>query len=576
MATWTIIGEAGKALDATEREISTLSPVLASVAFPSCSTDAFRFTMQVDDSNAGLIPELWQSVTLKRDGTTFHFGYVTGLAPSQDTLGEQVAVSVSGPWWIAEQVALTYPKADSVGLSKDRVSAAFPEQNLKASIESVINQGAALGVPWQLGTVSSFFTFPATTLNQMSVAQALSELVRMVPDAMTWLDYSTVPPALNVTRRGVATARTITLGTDSVVRYAVNALPQQQVARVVLPYTQRATNQKRRWEEQAAGITTVGRTQYLTLSGPEMETHVPPDEPTESYMVQTIATDALQSVLNSSLIPKIPTFTRLVEEYGPSWYGPNSSSWQNVLNVGRGETITYYSQSSGGTGQQFVAYAPKFLDNRGVPVSGHFIYDVAGIPDWVLSRLGGTKVSYDFVVYVVMRWSSSAYPEGMPTTPGLREYATTAAFQDNYFTHGAPRDRITILWTFHQGEGLVIPNAYPAGATFYKPALYNFPAPPANFAANLLAAQNWLPHEGSITLQGDDVGDTRYRGCKVNLAGGRVATHATMGALVESEELDLKSGQTTIHLGAPGRINYRNLVDRLRRTPQNNVIPANT
>jgi hypothetical protein len=90
-------------------------------------------------------------------------------------------------------------------------------------------------------------------------------------------------------------------------------------------------------------------------------------------------------------------------------------------------------------------------------------------------------------------------------------------------------------------------------------------------AANLLAAQNWIPYEGSIQLEQEDVGGTRYRGTKVNISNSLPA-FSTMGALVSGESLEIESGRTTINLGAPARNDYRTLVDKIRKTSQDNIV----
>jgi hypothetical protein len=41
---------------------------------------------------------------------------------------------------------------------------------------------------------------------------------------------------------------------------------------------------------------------------------------------------------------------------------------------------------------------------------------------------------------------------------------------------------------------------------------------------------------------------------------------------VAAESLDIKSGTTTISLGQPPRYDYRTLVDRIRKTSQDNIV----
>jgi hypothetical protein len=105
----------------------------------------------------------------------------------------------------------------------------------------------------------------------------------------------------------------------------------------------------------------------------------------------------------------------------------------------------------------------------------------------------------------------------------------------------------------------------------YKPADYSFVFPPANLASNLVAAQNYVPYEGGITVVNEVAGGTRYRGTKINIVGS-LSEHSTMGALVAEESINIATGQTTITLGTPPRLDYRTFVDRIRKTAQDNIV----
>jgi hypothetical protein len=113
-----------------------------------------------------------------------------------------------------------------------------------------------------------------------------------------------------------------------------------------------------------------------------------------------------------------------------------------------------------------------------------------------------------------------------------------------------------------------------SGATVYQNADYSFAFPPAGLASNLLAAQNWLPYEGTIQLSEQDAGSTRYRGTKVNVTGS-LSSLSTIGALVQSESLDIMNGTTTISLGCAPRNDYRTFVSKIRKTSQDNIIYLN-
>lgn len=106
---------------------------------------------------------------------------------------------------------------------------------------------------------------------------------------------------------------------------------------------------------------------------------------------------------------------------------------------------------------------------------------------------------------------------------------------------------------------------------YYKDSDYSFVAPPAGFSDNLLAAQNFLPYSGSVTLVEQDAGSTRYCGTKVNIYNSS-SNLSSIGALVASESIDIATGTTTITVGSPPRLDYRTLTDKIRKTPQDNII----
>jgi hypothetical protein len=145
-------------------------------------------------------------------------------------------------------------------------------------------------------------------------------------------------------------------------------------------------------------------------------------------------------------------------------------------------------------------------------------------------------------------------------------------FTDTITAYDGATRTATLTQTWSSAQRPASGNAYALqGHPLYQPADYTFIAPPANLAANLLAAQNFIPYEGSINLTQEVAGAVRYRGCKVNLIGS-LPEHATMGALVSEESLNIATGQTTITLGTAPRLDYRTFVDRIRKTPQDNIV----
>jgi hypothetical protein len=155
----------------------------------------------------------------------------------------------------------------------------------------------------------------------------------------------------------------------------------------------------------------------------------------------------------------------------------------------------------------------------------------------------------------------------------LPEYIASAGFTEvlsGYTGTAYSSDRVKYYVKPYSYSGFATPGV--AGSqTYYKPADYSFINPPAGLADFLLSTQNWLPYAGDIVLEEEDVGASRYVGTKVNITNSLPA-FSTMGALVASESIDIESGRTTITLGAPPRNDYRTLVDKIRKTSQDNIV----
>jgi hypothetical protein len=112
----------------------------------------------------------------------------------------------------------------------------------------------------------------------------------------------------------------------------------------------------------------------------------------------------------------------------------------------------------------------------------------------------------------------------------------------------------------------------------FKAGDYSFINPPADLAANLLSAQNFIPYEGRVTIVEDSVSvssnpniNLRFIGTTVSISNS-LPEYATMQAMVVGESIDIRSGETTLTLGTPPRLDYRTFVDRIRKTPQDNIV----
>jgi hypothetical protein len=571
---WTIKGESGKAFDATVRSLEAAEIEAATLDFRSLSDDVLSFVIAPEDVTAATIPDLAQEMTLYRDGVQFFHGNVTGRPITLQSDKQVVQVVVSGPWWWMERINFTSTKTDGTGATAERISYVFGTtsggSNLKTSIEAAIDRAITLGVPMQRGTVATFFDVPRITLNQGNCGQVLAELVRLVPDTMVWFDYSTSPATINVSRRGSATTRTLDAASGALQSIAINPIQELQVSQVRLPYVTRDVAGRTQFQEQASGTPATGKVQILTISGPEIDTFIPNDL-FDSYVIKTAINSSEESTL---LISRDPQVAAIRAKYdlssslglllSASFLA--SSAWRYTPQCGPNfTTASYITVSVGG-------YQVIDANGKSVNMTGKKIVTTTDIPQWVIDEYPGrfqkVKITFQFLGAFLIEYPGCRSGESISYK--LPYWYNEISWSGDY--SGFPytyEGRSKFSWKNTEVEAYISTVAYPTTTTIYRPADYTFIAPPANLAANLKSAQDWLPYEGDIELVEEDVGVTRYRGCKINISN-TLTDFAAMGALVASERLDIAAGTTTITLGQPPRLDFRTFVDRVRKTPQDN------
>jgi hypothetical protein len=648
MAVWTIAGETGKAWDATAQTLAFRKASGGAVAFRSLGIDELTLRIEAEDLTAYTAPELGQTIVLYRSGVRFFTGIVTDIQTSGN---RGLTIRVSGPWWWLERINYTSTQTDGTGGTGTRITGVFGTApsgtNLKTAIETAIDTAVTLGAPIANiaggSTVATYFDIPRVTLNQSTCAEVLTELIRLVPDTMAYFDYSTATPTFHVTRRGVATTRTLTVGTDDIESFDINPIYEMKVDQVVLPYVERDALGRTKFSTQSSGTPATGRVQVITMSGPELDTFLPND------------------LFDTAFIRSASTFEEFVLLSDRQFDKARELGMGNALDIQTGtKSYVHWSSvsaiGSSTSGITTTIEAPTFTDANGDPISitGKTFTIAENLPDWAVEEYGlipvtatgrwgynwrsetttytaggtfidtavypapawffglnliqiasgfdGSRTSADkrilyadkytaqgYLSATAYHWKGTARSGSNATTIVLAADASSiddfyigatvtwrktggALFTDTITDYVGSTRAVTLSQTWSSTQRPSSGDTYELqGHPLYRAADYSFIAPPANLAANLLGAQNFTPYEGQITLVEETAGGTRYRGCKVDLAGSLSAL-SSMGALVASETIDLKTGSTTIDLGTPPRLDYRTLVDRIRKTPQDNIV----
>jgi hypothetical protein len=490
MPVWTITGEAAKAWDTTSKTLAERAVENASLTFRSVGVDELVLNISPENVVSYTIPTYAQRVDLFRNGSRFFTGYVTNV---RTTSNNSITVTISNAWWFMERINYVTSQTDGAGASANRITGVFGNAtsgtNLTTAIQTAIDTSVSLGVPMANitggSTVGTYFDIPRVTLNQSTCAQVISELVRLVPDTMTYFDYTNTTPTFNVVRRAAATTQTLIIGTSPVEDFEVNPMIELQVSQVVLPYVTRDTNGLTSYQTQSSGTAATGKVQVLTISGPELDTFLPSEYFDSATLTGfPLSTQFEDFVLSSSefagAVANGLRFTGISIQQGQRQYSGYSSGRSPSTGSFSGTRSVQYTQPAASvtddTGQPATLGSQLILsDNlpewaitahnlKPIVISGQWIYEWKdtiynlgtgyvsneGLPPWIASLSGTQRDSFwdgDFHYilvggeYTVQGYttSSSTLPHMYGTTrtgtgSGVLILATTASSIDGFYT----------------------------------------------------------------------------------------------------------------------------------------------
>jgi hypothetical protein len=560
---WTIKGEATKALDATERNVSDIATNL-SIRYESLQADIVTWSVvgQLADLSDLVIPELGQEVSVWKDSVRQFVGVVT--ATPATVSGEEISVeiTVEGPHFWLEKTPLTSLVTDIDATEQERPEFFFDTGSLETHIATLFTRAQTVGLPVELGTLATCYDVPRVTLSSVSFADALAALVRMVPDAVCWWDYSVVgDPEFRLDRRSAASVLTLAYGAAPLVSASLAPQLGFETEEVIVSYTERGTDGEPRFLAQTSGSGGgLGKRQVVIISGPSLSEFIPPD-PIETILLSS-------GDRNSTTLRKVWDYWRNQE----SVHGPQSPGFGGVEHITPYVVggITDADYTPGGLVTWDNGIAPKWYAADGtVVVSGDSLkYPVftsdGVIPPWLPSALPLDKGRHTGTW--VVRFDT---PLGVAFSDFVVEAINSA---DYWVQRSGTVDRPLRVWAFFAVDFPV----YYASSIFTDaaqstPLGYQYVAPPASFASNLKTAQEWLPYAGQAQLIEEEAGTTSARGKVLNVTGA-LTGWATMKALIQGVDLDIATGAQTIRCGVPQRLALDDIVTRHRTDPRDNLI----
>jgi hypothetical protein len=548
---YSLSGNVGQTLDATPRPLAELEVTSMTGKWQSIGPDSLRWFQPLQ---APILPALGQEISLLNgSGERVFAGRITERRVQWRGGKGGVEFLAANAWEWLRTMPLTSVVSDEAGNAVERPIFRCPTQALALSISQLVARMIALGFPMQLGTVAAGFSVPRMTFPGLTAEDALTDALKWLPDAGTRVDYAAPGlPVLHVTRRPSAALVELNLLAEEqdILDLEMNPRLDQRPTSVEIQAATLDAQGRAVFSVQTAGTPGGERRQQVVVSGPEANAVLP---------VRTFDSATVRSY--STVAGWFAATDKQVANYVATW-GANPVQSASTTKAGSfsvflrsGETIgTAYTTAVGGfpSGYHGMAFG---ADGKDTP------------PDWLRTQLGLVE---GYLVGEI--WAAD--PQGVSTQrrqdlidifgPDVSWLDGTGSPTYYYMVRRfqvAPQ-RVWLLTTASAA-------AYSAGVTVYKEADFDFIFPPADLAANLFSAQDWLPYEGLVRL-GRRSPLVARPGDVLSAAGG-LPEWTSARALIRATELDLVSGQRTLEVGSPSRTNPATLMDRFRRAANDNV-----
>lgn len=547
---WEIQGERGKRFGDDLRLASRVSADV-NLQYESLQPDRVSWSVTGKFSTLSdlAIPEVGEELQIYRDGVRKFRGIVTQapVTVASDNVG--VAVQAEGAHWWLEKTPLTDPVEDVDGTVQERAVLVFSKGRIEDNFRRLFARAQEVGLPVKMGTISECYEVPQLTVSDGSFADALAELVELVPDAITWWDYSGEIPAFNLARRGSAKALDLTYGEKPLVAATFQPVLGLETEEVVVQYAQRGQDGLTRYQEQRVGSAGVTKRQVIITSGEELADILPPD-PIENITVTTgEAVTTGGGFLLATALDLWTFFTEWETRFPSFTSGVTAFSW-----LPTDSEATEYSEG----------VVPKYYREDGSVVTigasmpRHAVITPSETPpDWLIQQIGLEALKLKGTVYLKLTTAVvSDYPDWL-------DYLLNGV---DYIRSLVSGGSIT-FWLFYNLDlevwGATDANAPITNGDFYEPLAYQFSSPPPGFAAALREAQGFLPYQGTATLTEQDAGGDQALGKVLNIAGALEEWRA-MRALVQGVDLRLSDGTQIIRCGSPQRVGLLDIVNRLK------------
>jgi len=537
---WTIIGEAGKALDTNRRAAGEvgLGPG-NTLELTSLDVDTLSWTVR-----AGIVPDLLQKFSLWRDGERVFSGRVTQRKYVYDANGGSAyAITVSGALWEMSKATILDTATDGTGGTDERPTIQFSAGDLRDMIIRLLDKAPGISV----GSVAPMFNVGRRTFTSGTWLAVLGELLKPVADGAAWVDYSVEPPTLHITRRREMAPLELQVGVDPVARVELNPRIDLQVTGIRLASATRNAAGKVVFSSQQAG----DGSQIVAVSGPEVGAFVPPDN-LPSVTIRTAALDnTMVRTLDSGLSAIYNQFTTIyggISSYLTRYTGSSSSKVYDPIYF----PATWYRDEAGNT----------------VDPTGKYLVVSGSLPDWAVTLYGATRVT------VSGSWADGATGSAPTGTQAAVWEAIKSGGAGGHagYANDIPGDSTAIHYASRQWsiQATLINTNFPTDTVVYEPGAYEFLQPPAGMAEGMLAAADFVPWEGQVRVN-PGFAWQRVLARRLRVIGADPEL-ATAIILTQGVSIDLATGAFTLRCGAPGRVSMASVASRYSPSPKDNIV----
>jgi len=465
--------------------------------------------------------------------------------------------TIAGPWWYLDHTPLQQlwkmqgGAADKLkGRCIQGLDADGDPVPVATAVTAVLQYAIDCGAPIAIGTITLPLIVAPFECRDVMCSEALRMLLRRVPDAVGWWNYTVNPPALNIRRRSDLTAvEQVMFGENGLEDWNIKARPDLQPSCVVLKYE--ITNTVDGVEqtdlvidaapEGSLGDEIGALVQTINLKGADITSA---QRTYAEHKVRTAPiyadTDGYTSQLNAH--------RRFWAERVPELAAADKVSGSEII-----PELTFKKL----TGEEL--YFRRFLA-RPAGEDGSGPYELEDPAD-----LGSDKIRLDedlpriLLEGEVTEWMGGIKAQAQTIQANIQ-------WKKNGVTIGPRQVDIQVMATDAQTA------TYSSLESESEGSVEPGEVPPTGVAAAQFAALSVLQFEGMTLKMEEECSGFAGPGNVLNLTGGR-AEWTTMNATIQSVTENIDAGTTAIAIGPAKHLGVGDMIEqqRIERRPEGNT-----